>query len=199
MDDQTLHLIQRVQSDDRTAVDELFQRYRTPLRIGLRKLLGSRYRALLADSEDAAHDAILSALGRLQQFEYRGKGSFLAWLLKSADFEVRRRLRALDTAKRGGGADLNLDLEGVPDLASEDPTVTRVARGREIADRVRNSLDQLPDREREVIVLSRYMELPMTEVAEELGLPSAGAARALLSRATARLSGLLAGVKDDIP
>ena len=78
LDDQTRTLVNRALEQDRAAVDQLFERYRDRLRSALRKLIGPKYRTLLADSEDATHDAILSALKRLHQFEYRGEGSFLA-------------------------------------------------------------------------------------------------------------------------
>ena len=48
-----------------------------------------------------------------------------------------------------------------------------------------------PHREREIIVLKRYLELDTDEICAEMGLPTEGAVRALLSRAQARLSGLL--------
>ena len=100
LDDNTRNLVNRALEQDRDAIDLLFQRYRDRLRTALRKLIGPKYRVLMADSEDATHDAILSALRRLHQFEYRGEGSFLAWLLKGAEYEIIRRIRALETKKR---------------------------------------------------------------------------------------------------
>jgi len=173
-------------------VDTLFQRYRTPLRNALRKLIGPRYRLLLADSEDATHDAILSALARLQNFEYRGEGSFLAWLLRGAEYEVLRRIRAIDTVKRNPGVLGSIDREDTPEPAADDLSASHVAGQKELAEQVREALQLLPDKEREAIILRRYMELDIAEVQDELGLPSPGATRALLSRAQARLSGILA-------
>ncbi|MBX3464583.1 MAG: sigma-70 family RNA polymerase sigma factor [Planctomycetes bacterium] len=182
----------RALEQDREAIDQLFQRYRDRLRAALRKLIGPRYRLLLADSEDATQDAILSALRRLHQFEYRGDGSFLAWLLKGAEYEIRRRIRALDTRKRtatGGLTSLDADTEDR--VAARDATPSQHHDEQELADRIQVALQQLPDREREIIVLRRYLELDTPEICAEMGLPSEGAVRALLSRAQARLSGLL--------
>ena len=190
--DDTRNLLARARNRDNQAIEELFRRYRDRLRIALQKLIGSRYRLLVADSEDAAHDAILSALGRLDEFEYRGYGSFLAWLLKSAEFQVLHRIRHLEAQKRGSGAHQNLEDEGVSEPAVASHTPSKVAAAEELADRVRHCLELMPPREREIIVLRRYMELDMVEVCAELGLPSRGAGRTLLCRALARLSGLLA-------
>ena len=193
LDDNTRNLVSRALEQDRAAIDLLFQRYRDRLRGALRKLIGPKYRLLLADSEDATHDAILSALRRLHQFEYRGDGSFLAWLLKGAEYEIVRRIRAIETQKRGGhGGLVPLDADGELQVAAKDATPSQLHDESELAERIRNALQQLPDREREIIVLRRYLELDTDEICAELGLPTEGAVRALLSRAQARLSGLLA-------
>ena len=192
LDDNTRNLVSRALEQDRDAIDLLFQRYRDRLRTALRKLIGPKYRTLMADSEDATHDASLSALRRLHQFEYRGDGSFLAWLLKGAEYEIIRRIRALETKKRsteGGVVDLD---DGRADmLPGKEATPSQVHDETELSERIRQALQQLPDREREIIVLRRYLELDTQEICAEMGLPTEGSVRALLSRAQARLAGLL--------
>lgn len=192
LDDNTRNLVNRALEQDRDATDLLFQRYRDRLRAALRKLIGPKYRVLMADSEDATHDAILSALRRLHQFEYRGEGSFLAWLLKGAEYEIIRRIRALETKKRSAeGGVVTID-DGHADLVpAKDATPSQIHDENELAERIRAALQQLPDREREVIVLRRYLELDTAEICAEMGLPTEGSVRALLSRAQARLAGLL--------
>lgn len=197
MHENTASLVTRALANDRDAVETLFQRYRERLRSALRKLVGPKYRLLLADSDDATQDAILSALRRLGQFEYRGDGSFLAWLLKGAEFEILRRVRALETRKRSGQQrDVELDTQMVRMLPGDDRTPAELVSEQEMAERVRAALTRLPDREREVIMLRRYLELDNEEICNELGLPTAGAVRALLSRAQARLSDMLADDED---
>ncbi|MEQ1633137.1 MAG: RNA polymerase sigma factor [Planctomycetota bacterium] len=197
MHENTRSLVSRALANDRDAVETLFQRYRERLRSALRKLVGPKYRLLLADSDDATQDAILSALRRLGQFEYRGDGSFLAWLLKGAEFEILRRVRALETRKRSGQQrDVELDTQMVRMLPGDDKTPAELVSEQEMAERVRAALTRLPDREREVIMLRRYLELDNEEICNELGLPTAGAVRALLSRAQARLSDMLADDED---
>jgi RNA polymerase sigma-70 factor, ECF subfamily len=193
LDDNTRNLVNRALEQDRDAIDLLFERYRDRLRVALRKLIGPKYRVVMADSEDATHDAILSALRRLHKFEYRGEGSFLAWLLKGAEYEIMRRIRAVETKKRSAsGAVIELDKVGPDIVAANDATPSQVHDETELADRIRHALQQMPDREREIIVLRRYMELNTSEICAEMGLPTDGSMRALLSRAQARLSRLLA-------
>lgn len=192
LDDNTRNLVSRALEQDRDAIDLLFQRYRDRLRAALRKLIGPKYRVLMADSEDATHDAILSALRRLHQFEYRGEGSFLAWLLKGAEYEIIRRIRALETKKRSAeGGVIGIDENVAEMIPAKGATPSQAHDETELAERIRVALQQLPDREREIIVLKRYLELSTEEICAEMGLPTDGAVRALLSRAQARLSGLL--------
>lgn len=197
LDENTKALVARALANDRDAIDTLFQRYRERLRSALRKLVGPKYRLLLADSEDATQDAILSALRRLSQFEYRGDGSFLAWLLKGAEYEILRRVRAMETRKRSGQQhEVEFDTAMARMLPGDDERPDQIVGEQEMAERVREALQRLPDREREVIMLRRYMELDNEEICNELGLPTAGAVRALLSRAQARLSEMLADDED---
>lgn len=188
MDDHTRTLIVRARSKaDRAAVDELFRRYRDPLRRALRKSLGPRYRLAIGGSEDAAHDAILTALGRIDQFEYRGDGSFLAWLLRAAQFEIANKIRRVNAEKRRGDRGESLET----DPPADQTTASQAASKSELLDQVHACLEQLPPRERDVIELRRFLELSWAEVATELDMPTADSARALLNRAQARLAGLL--------
>lgn len=192
MDDRTLALLNRARDDDRAAIGDLFERYREPLRKAIGKMIGPRYRLLGADSEDAAQNAILKALGRIREFEYRGEGSFLGWLLKTAHFDVLEQIRFQERKRRmpEGGQPVGLenaageaaDLTEVPDRASKE----------ELKGLLVDCLDELPAREREVIQMRRLMELSIEQICQELDLPSTSAARALLSRAQARLTGVMA-------
>ena len=187
----TYQLVMRAQAGDDEAMNSLFERHEDRLRRGLHKLVGTRYRATLGDSDDAMQDAVLYAFNRLRSFEYRGKGSFLAWLLCCADTEVRQRIRNASAQKRSAKGLHSLDdtKADEPPAAITDPGQRAVAN--ELEDRIDVCLEQLPEQEREVILLRRYMELPTHEIMLELGLTSAGAVRALLSRAQSRLASLL--------
>jgi len=189
VDDSTRALVQKAQANDGDAVNALFQRYRERLQMGLRRRMGKRYRAV-ADSEDACHDAVLSALRGLQRYEYRGSGSFLAWLLRCAEMEILQQLRRMNAKKRGGGLSEGVG-ETVSELPSPSGTPPQILGQLEQEERLQERLKELPEREREVVILRRYMDADFEEIREEMDLPSAGAARALLSRAHVRLAKLM--------
>ncbi len=182
-------LIRRAKAEDREAVDALFREYAPIVRRGLRRMLGERYRRQLGDSEDAAQDALIAAFEALPAYEHQGGGSFLAWLLCIAERQVQQRLRSAGAAKRGGGrATAHLESLDGPDPGAADPSPSQVASGRELESRVREAIEGLPPNEREVMLLKRYLQLDTAAIQEQLGLPTAGAVRALLSRAQARLA-----------
>jgi RNA polymerase sigma-70 factor (ECF subfamily) len=195
MDEKTRTLVARAQAGDRPAMDELFARHAGRLRAALQRRLGDQYRGSLLDSEDAAQDAMLAALRRFQDFEYRGSGSFLAWLLKGAEFEVRHRLREQAARKRGGRrsarerGDLPEEARREPMARGESPS--QAAAAHELEDRVMDCLRKLPAQQRDVLMLRRYFGLSTDAIRVEMGMQTAGAVRALLSRAQAGLAGLL--------
>lgn len=182
-------LVERARKRDSAAISILFDRYRDKLRRALSKRLGPQYRRGLLDSEDAVQDGILAALACLDQFEYRGSGSFLAWVLRVAEREVLQRVRHNSAQMRNPERRVGLEAAGDPTAAQDSPS--QVAAGHETEALIQRCLEQLSEREREVIVLRRYLDLEPAEIQAELKLPSPGAMRALLSRAQARLASLL--------
>ena len=192
LDDQTLTLLNRAREEDAQAIGELFERYREPLRRALRRMVGEDYRVRIADSEDAAHDAILSALQDLGSFEYRGDGSFLAWLLKRAEHALLNKVRASRRFRRDPGPGRLQPLEEGLDAFDGEISVSEQARARERQDVLRSALEELPPKERDVILLRQFMELDTQSICEEMSLATPSAARNLYARAQARLAVILA-------
>lgn len=191
--DRTELLIHRAQAGDAQAVDSLFTAYAPLVRRGLRRALGPQYRRRLGDSEDATQDALLAAFEALPRYQHRGDGSFLAWLMRIAERQVRQRLRSEAAQKRGGGrAPAHLESSEGPEPDATDPTPSQHASHQELEERVRAAIEGLPANERDAIVLKRYLELDTAAIQEQLGLPTPGAVRALVGRAQARLAELLA-------
>ena len=191
MDEETRILVSRAQGDDPEAIERLFERYQEPLKRALRKLMGDRYRHSLNDSEDALQDAVLSALKSIGRFEYRGQGSFLAWLVRCAQHEILHRVREAGSQKRDIDRHKHLGESQIPEPHAINTSASQAASGKELEERLRECLDKLPERESSVILLRRYLGFDHEQIMVELELPSSGAARALLSRAQAKLAAML--------
>jgi RNA polymerase sigma-70 factor (ECF subfamily) len=115
-----------------------------------------------ADAEDAVADTFVRALDKLPHFEYRGPGSFVAWLFRIA------RNRVLDEhAKRARLATLDPHPD-VRDRALDDPAadVEEAEAGRVIRELIRS----LPPRRQEVVALRFFGGLRNREIAEVIGV-----------------------------
>jgi len=102
-------------------------------------------------------------------------------------------------AVRGSGRRWRREAELVPAAAGREPADADAARAlREVDDlaEFRWALSTLPARQRAVLVLRYWADLPVAEVADVLGC-SAGTVTSTASRAAARLAEILTGGEPD--
>jgi RNA polymerase sigma-70 factor (ECF subfamily) len=132
------------------------------------------------DSSDLVQTAVLRAFERLQAFERRGHGSFLAHLRTIVLNQVR------DEAARMAARAPHV--EPGESLAHPGPSPLEAAIGRELVEAYEAALARLPDEQREAIVLRLEMGYSYQEIAEAVGSPSANATRMMLARALVRLA-----------
>ncbi|NBB92870.1 MAG: sigma-70 family RNA polymerase sigma factor [Gammaproteobacteria bacterium] len=177
--DSTTRLIREAQSGDGTARDRLFARCRPLLRRWARGRL-PHFARDLADTEDLVQTALTRAFTNLDRFEARGTGSFLAYLrtitLNAVKEELRRSGRRPEDTERFEAAD-----------DSTNPVLEDAISADTLAD-YESGLDRLDEPRREAVVLRLEFGLSYSEIAEELGLASADAARMKVSRALVRLA-----------
>jgi RNA polymerase sigma-70 factor (ECF subfamily) len=132
-----------------------------------------------ADAEDAAQEAFVKAYYALPRF--RLGEPFRPWLLRIASNEARNRRRASGRRERLA---LRVVERGDPGDAapSPDAAVLDLERRRTLL----AALDELPERERDVIAARYLLELSEAETAHALGLRP-GTVKSRLSRGLARL------------
>jgi RNA polymerase sigma-70 factor (ECF subfamily) len=147
-------LILRTANGDRLAFEDLYRRYaRAVFGLALRRL-GDRGRA-----EDAVQETFASIWRSAKSYRpERGAGA--SWLFAVARNAIVDRSRA-----RG---DLPAD---IPDEADLDPGPPDRAEQSWVSWRVHSALEELPEREREVLALAYWSGLSQSEVAEFLGIP----------------------------
>ena len=167
---------------DREAGERLLQRYERPLAQYVRIQLRARDGAGV-DERDVVQDALTELVPRLADFEYRGKGSVLAWLRTVA----RNRLR--DLARRAGAKrEEPLPEPGVraDPVAEGEPDPREVAERRELEQIVEQAMAELPEKDREVLLLHKVLGGGWQQIADQLGLESAHAAQMRYQRAKER-------------
>jgi RNA polymerase sigma-70 factor (ECF subfamily) len=175
-------LLARHAAGDRTALDELFRRYRSvAFRVAYR-LLGRE-----ADALDAVQDGFVNALTHLDRFG--GRSSFKTWLLRvvcNAALDVGRQ-RKRDERVPQAPRDSVPDRFGPDDSAPADAGLER-ADLRRLIDA---ALARLPEAQRQTFVLHVEGELTYREVADALGI-SIGTVMSRLFYARQKLKTLLA-------
>src|SRR5262245_60336838 len=90
----TTHLIERVRTGDREALERLFGSHATLLRRWASGRL-PRWARQLSDTDDLVQDALLQTFKRIEDFEPRGAGSLQAYLRQSVLNRLRDELRRL--------------------------------------------------------------------------------------------------------
>ncbi len=169
-------LIQRAAAGDGSAFEDLYRRYaRAVFGLALRRL-GDRGRA-----EEAVQETFASVWRSAGSYRpERGPGA--PWLYAIA------RNAIVDRARRRPEPPVETPDE-VPD---DDPGPAGHAEAGWVSWRVHRALEELPEREREVISLAYWSGLSQSEVAEFLGIPL-GTVKTRTRAALQRLADLLEG------
>lgn len=136
-------------------------------------------------AEDLTQETLLRAWRNLDT--YRPEGKLRAWLFRIAvnaarDWARRRRFEPTATL------DETADGPALPVAAPDTPPDARVRR-RETQERVAGALAQLPDADREILLLRYYGELTFKEIADANGEPL-GTVLARAHRALKKLGSL---------
>jgi RNA polymerase sigma-70 factor (ECF subfamily) len=159
------HLVERAESGELAAFDELVKRYQ-------RKATGVAYR-LLNNRDDAlevVQDAFLKAFDRLDTLS--DKARFGAWVLRIVSNLAlnRRRRRAIRKAASLDAGAINDNGERsewvLPD--AKNPTPLENATGSDLKGLLREAIEALPEKQRQALVLFSIEKLPQKEVAEIL-------------------------------
>ena len=173
-EDPDLELLRRIGAGDGAACAALVDRHLRRITALAGRMLGNR-----ADAEDVAQDVFLRVWQQAPKWR-SGEAKFSTWLHRVTLNLCTDRLRR----RRETG------LEAAGDPPSDAPQPDAGLQDAAIAARVQAALAQLPERQREAIVLCHYQELGNIEAAALLEL-SVEALESLLARGRRRLRQLL--------
>jgi RNA polymerase sigma-70 factor (ECF subfamily) len=160
MDASDEDLVRRFQDGDETAFEAMVSRWNGPILELATRLTGDP-----EEAKDLRQMALLKTYQGLHAFQ--GRARFSTWIYRVVLNLCRDRAR-------GGEARTRLferharRQDGEPVLSE---TGFHVARDQEVARLVSRAVLALPAREREVVVLRHYHELPFPAIAEIVGSP----------------------------
>lgn len=124
------------------------------------------------DAEECAQDAVINAYRHLDKF--RGDAKFSTWLVTIAMNEGRQRLRKAKAAQLESLDEDKEDREGdfTPAVLTDWREIPSEAlEKKEIRQKLREAVEQLPPIYREVLVLRDLEEMNQEETAAALGIP----------------------------
>jgi RNA polymerase sigma-70 factor (ECF subfamily) len=123
------------------------------------------------DAEDGAQETMINAFRHLSSF--RGESKFSTWLVTIAMNEARKRLRKLKVGAEDSLDEPKEESEGdyTPAVLTDWREVPLAALERkELREKLRDAVAQLPEKYREVFVLRDIEELNQEETAAALGI-----------------------------
>lgn len=143
--------------------------------------------------EDIVQQCYKRAFRDIAAFQYRGDGSFYAWLQTIADHQLLNTIKAFQTQKRGGHArrvtgytsgDSVYDL--VEALADDVDTPSFCLRQAETVEALHVAMAELPGDYREVVCRKYLLGENVAEIAAAMDRTPASV-RAMINRAKRRL------------
>jgi RNA polymerase sigma-70 factor, ECF subfamily len=197
-------LLNQAAAGDRQALERLFARHEPYIRRLVMFRFDPRLRARV-DPSDVVQETQLEALRLMDDYLRRRPMPFRLWLSKTAHDRLRKvRRRHAETAGRAVSREVPL-----PDASSlllarrlfaGGSTPSRQLSRQETIRRVRQTLSQLPDADREVLLMRTFEGLSFQDVACLLDI-DASAARKRYGRALLKLRKLLfdSGLRDAEP
>ena len=170
-------LVRRARDGDELAFCKLVERYQRPAYAVALSVTGRH-----EDAQDAAQESFLVALARLE--ECRSPERFGGWLMtivrnRSKNLVRRESLRATDEVPAG--------------TRSRVPTPDRIAETRELRGLLKKALMDLPEVQRQIVLLHDLEGWKHREIADRLDLPC-GTVRSHLHFARKTLRNALKGI-----
>lgn len=164
-DDRDLELIERFQDGDLSAFDELMKRYKKQILAYVYKKIGKRS---WEDAEDLTQVVFMKVFKALPRWEPRAK--FSTWLYRIAHNVCIDYHRAKSRKTPSYSIDDEEIIYGTPSTKDVYSDPEKVAVEKETGKMIRDAIEQLSDRQKEVFVLYHYHGLKIKEIAEVLGL-----------------------------
>jgi RNA polymerase sigma-70 factor (ECF subfamily) len=152
-------LLQRLRGGDASAGEALVKRYCQPLMRYLQRVAGEQM------AEELHQQTWLSVLDHVEKFDPASSGGgFKSWLFRIATNKANDFWRSRGREKVAKeGLRLVIDEEG--------PAAGAQLEGSEQAEKLRRAIAQLPELQRQVLMLRYYSNFKFVEIAQVLGCP----------------------------
>ncbi|MBQ5753802.1 MAG: sigma-70 family RNA polymerase sigma factor [Alistipes sp.] len=148
---------------DRSAISSLIEKYSRRVRDYIRMMVKD---ADVAD--DIFQETFIKAVRVIDEGKYAEGGKFLSWVLRIAHNKVIDYFRASSSAPMLGESSAGYNVLGTMRFAER--TVEDDIVADQTSEQVRALVEQLPDEQREVVMLRYYSGLSFKEIADQTGV-----------------------------
>lgn len=186
-------LVQRAAAREPEALDALLRTYYPQVQALVHRELDrdfrKRHRGLMPmlSTGDVVQDVFLGVLDGLATFEATDEQALVRFLTTLVKHRLIDMVRHHEADRRDVRRQIDAPTGVMGAQAFDDPTPSLLASVTEQLDVYREVLATFPAKDKAVLELRLSGETPFATIAEQLGLPSAEAARKVFTRAQARL------------
>ncbi|TYP84939.1 RNA polymerase sigma-70 factor (ECF subfamily) [Blastococcus xanthinilyticus] len=157
-----VEILRRIRAGDRSAVDDLYERFRRPAFALARRILADDGLA-----EDVLQEVFLGVWRDPHAYD-GARGSFASWLLAVVHHKAVDAVRREESQRR---RQARAEDEAVLDAPVAVRDVADDAWSRVVAEQVRSALGELPESQKEALTLAYYGGYTQREVAALTGAP----------------------------
>ena len=188
-------LLERAQSGDSRALDQLFAQHRAQVHRAVARRLDRSLRGQI-DPSDVVQEAQLEVVERIAEYAARRPMPFRSWFLRTAIQRLWALRRRASAHRRDVGRERPLFDDRDPwrnqlqTVIATGPTPSQQAATRDLARRLHSVLERLPEADRIILGLRAFEGLSYEETGSRLEIDPA-AARKRFGRALLRLRALL--------
>jgi RNA polymerase sigma factor (sigma-70 family) len=154
-------LIQSFVAGNPNALETLVCRHKDKLYTSILFLVKDRYLA-----EDIFQDVFIRVIDTVRNGKYTEEGKFLPWAMRIAHnlcVDHFRKVKRTPTIKTGDNQDI-FEVLNFTEESAEEKMIKKQSHSR-----VREMLNQLPEDQREVIILRHYADMSFKEIATVTG------------------------------
>lgn len=122
-------------------------------------------------AEDIFQDTFFKVIKSLQKGKYNEEGKFLPWVMRIAHnlvIDHFRKIKRMPIAGKPKFDDDGFDIFDI--LSNGEKTSEYVMMEGELYTQLKKMIDQLPDEQKEVLIMRHYEELTFKEIAEKTGV-----------------------------
>jgi len=155
-------LVQLYVTGNNAALETLIHRHKTKVFTSIYLFVRDRYIA-----EDIFQDTFMKVVDKLREGKYLEEGKFLPWVMRIAHnlcIDYYRRTKRTPKITTADGFDI-FNVLKFKDENAEDRIMEEQTHGK-----LRTMIEQLPDEQREVIILRHYSDLSFKEIADMTGV-----------------------------